>query len=290
MRVLIVENEIYLAQNIAAKLTDFGYFCDIVASVKDAIRDSVYDVVLVSTTMGGQNFLPIIECYKKSIVILMVTYISHDSVNAPMKLGAKDYIMKPFMIEELVKKINHYALHERLLAENDALRKLLSRAISDAKLPDIPKKNSWPLVVVSSNIKLIDAFVIDLAKERNLSICFSTEPNKHIVDPAEVIYFGSFFTLKPADKEQFLAKLKVKSSQPHIIASNAPIDGFATVTIKTPEKYFEGDEVLTLEEYTQLILERFGDRYPDVELAKKLGISRKSVWERRRKYGISKKK
>jgi CheY-like chemotaxis protein len=290
MRVLIVESEIYLAQNIAAKLTDFGYSCDIVASVKDAIKDSSYDVVLVSTTMGGQNFLPVIERYKKSIVILMVTYVSHDSVNAPMRVGAKDYIMKPFMIEELVKKINHYAYHERLVAENFALRKLLVRAISDAKLPDTPKKNSWPLVVVSNNIKLIDAFVVELAKERNLSICYSTEPIKHIIDPMEIIYFGSFYALKPLEKEQFLAKLRVKGSQPHILASNAPLDGFATIAIKTPDKYFDGDEVLTIEEYTHLILERLGDKYPDVELAKKLGISRKSIWERRKKYGITKKK
>ncbi|MEA1917106.1 MAG: helix-turn-helix domain-containing protein, partial [Campylobacterota bacterium] len=31
-------------------------------------------------------------------------------------------------------------------------------------------------------------------------------------------------------------------------------------------------------------------KFPDTELSKKLGISRKSLWEKRKKYGISKQK
>lgn len=290
MRVLIVENEIYLAQNISAKLADYGYVCDIVASVKDAVRDDYYDVVLISTAMAGQSFLPVVERYKRSIVILMVAYINHDSVNAPLKAGAKDYMMKPFMIEELVKKINHYMLHERLISENIALKKLVSRTISDAKLPEIPKKNTWPFVVVCSNIKLIDSYVVALANEKNLTLSYSSDPDIQTRDPKILIYFGSFFNLKPLEQEQFLLKLRIKSFQPHILASTVAIDGFVNVVIETPERCFNGDEVLTIEEYAQSILERFQDNYTDVELAKKLGISRKSVWERRRKYGITKKK
>jgi DNA-binding NtrC family response regulator len=34
----------------------------------------------------------------------------------------------------------------------------------------------------------------------------------------------------------------------------------------------------------------FQTKYPDTELSKKLGISRKSLWEKRKKLGIEKKK
>ena len=39
MKILIVENEIYLAQSIASKLTEVGYKCDIATTVQDALRD-----------------------------------------------------------------------------------------------------------------------------------------------------------------------------------------------------------------------------------------------------------
>jgi DNA-binding NtrC family response regulator len=34
----------------------------------------------------------------------------------------------------------------------------------------------------------------------------------------------------------------------------------------------------------------FQNNYPDTELSKKLGISRKSLWEKRKKFGIEKDK
>ena len=34
----------------------------------------------------------------------------------------------------------------------------------------------------------------------------------------------------------------------------------------------------------------FQDKYPDTELSKRLGISRKSLWEKRKKFGIEKNK
>ena len=39
MKILIVENEIYLAQSIATKLTEVGYSCEIAATTKDAMRE-----------------------------------------------------------------------------------------------------------------------------------------------------------------------------------------------------------------------------------------------------------
>lgn len=47
----------------------------------------------------------------------MVSYISNDTVSKPLSAGAKDYILKPFMIEELIRKINHYQDYEKLKRE-----------------------------------------------------------------------------------------------------------------------------------------------------------------------------
>ncbi len=46
MKILIVENEIYLAQSIASKLMEIGHMCEIATSIKDALKDEKYDAVL----------------------------------------------------------------------------------------------------------------------------------------------------------------------------------------------------------------------------------------------------
>ena len=64
MKILIIENEIYLAQSIAAKLSDLGHVCDLASTTKDALRNEPYDVVLLSTNISGQDFYPVIDAYK----------------------------------------------------------------------------------------------------------------------------------------------------------------------------------------------------------------------------------
>ena len=78
MKILIVENEIYLAQSIAQKLNDLGYECDTVASVNEALRDEHYEAILLSTNIS-QNFYPVIEKFQHSIIILLISYISNDT-------------------------------------------------------------------------------------------------------------------------------------------------------------------------------------------------------------------
>ena len=107
MKILIVENEIYLAQSIASKLMEVGHVCEIATSIKDALKDEKYDAILLSTNISGQNFYPVIEKHRASIIILMISYISNDTVTNPIKAGASDYIQKPFMIEELIRKLQH---------------------------------------------------------------------------------------------------------------------------------------------------------------------------------------
>ena len=45
MKILIIENEIYLAQSIATKLGEIGHICEMCTSTKDAIRGHNYDSI-----------------------------------------------------------------------------------------------------------------------------------------------------------------------------------------------------------------------------------------------------
>ena len=48
--------------------------------------------------------------------------------------------------------------------------------------------------------------------------------------------------------------------------------------------------IMTINDYVKLMVLSYQSKYPDTELSKKLGISRKSLWEKRKKLGIEKKK
>ncbi|MCW1548840.1 hypothetical protein OLS49_02640, partial [Campylobacter jejuni] len=55
------------------------------------------------------------------------------------------------------------------------------------------------------------------------------------------------------------------------------------------EKNIDSNEILTIDEYVKYVIINYQNIFPDTDLSKKLGISRKSLWEKRKKYEISKK-
>ena len=48
--------------------------------------------------------------------------------------------------------------------------------------------------------------------------------------------------------------------------------------------------IMTINDYVKMMVLSYQNKYPDTELSKKLGISRKSLWEKRKKLDIEKKK
>ena len=106
MRVLIVENEMYLAQSISNKLSANNYTCFVENEVSSVDKEAHYDVLLLSTSVD--NFEKLIPVFKNSVIILLTAYISMDTVVNPLNAGALDYMQKPFMIEELIRKIEHF--------------------------------------------------------------------------------------------------------------------------------------------------------------------------------------
>jgi CheY-like chemotaxis protein len=296
LKILIIENEIYLAQSIATKLSELGHTCEMCISTKDAIKGASYDVVLLSTNINGQDFNPVIETFKKSIIILMVSYISSDTVSKPLSVGAKDYILKPFMIEELVRKINHYQEFEKLKSRNTAYEKYLSNSFSGMKQQDHkPEDVDLPLFVSSSFQKYGDAFAFEYAHSKNLPIHFLTLSDPKTMNEISmlphncIIYVVDYQVLKKSDKKAFCAVIKGKQV---IVTSNEKIEDveYPILELKSGNNVFDKSEILPIEDYVKFIILNYQSKYPDTELSKKLGISRKSLWEKRKKYDIIKKK
>ena len=296
MKILIVENELYLTQSISAKLTELGHVCESAASVKDAIKEEEFDAILLSTNISGQNFYPVIEHYQNSIVILMVSYVSNDTVSGPLKAGANDYIVKPFMIEELVRKLDHLQDYIIFKKENATYKSYIDHVLKQNTKHKITNKSILPLAIKSTYQKVADAIVFNFAKEYNESFSFislddsdALQQLKKIHD-GELVYLIDYQNIKKGEKTKILSLIKNR----RVILSTTDIheefEDLEVLEIKSDDGVFEKGDILSIENYVKYIITKYQTKFPDTELSKKLGISRKSLWEKRKKYGISKKK
>lgn len=112
MKILIVEDEEQLSQNIATYLKQDNYACDIAGdfhSAMDKIDGFDYDCILLDITLpdgNGLNILRELKADKKTegVIIISAKNALDDKIEG-LKLGADDYIEKPFYLSELSARI-----------------------------------------------------------------------------------------------------------------------------------------------------------------------------------------
>ncbi len=121
VRLLIVDDEEIMRQFLNEVLKDEGYEIDLAASGKEALRrmnESEYDIVLTDIVMPELDGLGVVAATKdlsyNPSVIVMTGYASMETAVESMKLGAADYITKPFNIDQ-IRIIVKNAVEERAL-------------------------------------------------------------------------------------------------------------------------------------------------------------------------------
>jgi DNA-binding NtrC family response regulator len=296
MKILIVENEIYLAQSIATKLTEVGYICEIAATIKDAMREDRYDAVLLSTNISGQNFYPVIEKHKNAIIILMISYISNDTVTNPIKAGASDYIQKPFMIEELIRKLQHLTLFNSLKKENRTYKEYVNNLFESSDIKAIDPKTKLPILIKTSFQKHADAVVFHYSVEKKEPFVFISLSNPNAIEKIvktpynELLYIVDLQNIKKSDKAKIFNLIEDRRVIISTTDTTESYEGIEQMEITTDSKVFDRSDILSIDDYVKYVILNFQNKFPDTELSKKLGISRKSLWEKRKKYGIAKKK
>ncbi|MCP4377347.1 MAG: sigma-54-dependent Fis family transcriptional regulator [bacterium] len=133
MSILIVDDEPIKRSVLADSLGEAGYRVAVAASPLEAdpiLADMDFDVVLTDLRMPGQDGLSFLRELKArkpdQHAIVMTAYGTVDTAVEAMKLGAFDYILKPFSTEELLLKLDTLGKYDRLTNENEALRQQLA--------------------------------------------------------------------------------------------------------------------------------------------------------------------
>ncbi|EPH07487.1 hypothetical protein HMPREF9309_01531 [Campylobacter ureolyticus ACS-301-V-Sch3b] len=295
MNILIVENEAYLAQSIANKLTSLGHNCEILTKIKDILNTSKKDAVLLSTSIFGEEIYEIIKKFKSSIIILLIPYISNDTVSRPIKAGANDYIQKPFMVEELIRKINHFEEFNKLKIINNSFMNYFEKSFASVKIPEFNFESlKFPLFIETNSKKMADKFVYEYSKwtKKGIKILFLNESDALLTLENESFDMPIYLLNANLLKDQ-TRLFEIVQNKPVIINGMGleNTSNFDQITLIEDNKpSIAQGEILSVDEYFEYIIKENQKLFSDTDLAKKLGISRKSLWEKRKKYGIQKQK
>ncbi len=131
LKILVVDDERIVRVTIADDLKDAGFQVREFASAESAFQhlveiDSNVDIIITDLKMpgiDGLEFLRKIKQINPEIYVLLMT--AHGSIQTAVKamqLGAYDYLVKPFNIDELLLIINRVKELKDIKAENKQLR------------------------------------------------------------------------------------------------------------------------------------------------------------------------
>ena len=113
MRVLIIEDEVSLQQQLAATLTDKGFAVDVAGDGEEGLymgREHPVDMAIIDLGLPGLSGIDVITQLREGgihipILILTARGRWQDKVEG-LAAGADDYLVKPFHMEELLARVN----------------------------------------------------------------------------------------------------------------------------------------------------------------------------------------
>ena len=133
-RILVIDDEEYICQSCRELLGEEGYEVKTslhpLEGLKQLQEDS-FDLLLLDLKMPERDGIQVLQEVKRDyphlMVIIITGYATVDTAVASMKMGAFDYVSKPFTPDELLMAVEKAFEHQRLLSENRYLREELTK-------------------------------------------------------------------------------------------------------------------------------------------------------------------
>jgi two-component system response regulator PilR (NtrC family) len=129
IRILVVDDELSMREFLSILLEREGYEVAVAASAQEALRtmeSAPFDLVLSDVNMPGLSGIQLLARIKEkspeTAVLMLTAFSAADQAVEAMKLGAYDYICKPFKNEE-IKQLIRNALEKQGLKRENALLK-----------------------------------------------------------------------------------------------------------------------------------------------------------------------
>jgi DNA-binding NtrC family response regulator len=184
-RIVVVDDEVRMAEAMSAALERAGYECAIFASGEAALAavlDQGADAVVTDWRMNGMDGLELLRRLRGARatvpVILVTAYGDIPSAAQAMREGAFDYVTKPFDNDELRGLVARALELTRLRRENQEFRRQLAG------------RDGWDIVAESEGMKAVLALVDRAAPSRaTVLITGESGTGKEVV--ARRVHLGS---------------------------------------------------------------------------------------------------
>jgi len=125
-----------------------------------ALETGEFDLVVLDLMLPGMGGLEALgELLKRDpsqVVVMLTAYGSVETAVQAMRLGAHDYLTKPFKNEDVIRSIRNGLRHRRLLVENRTLRRALQG-----------KAGSWGLIGRSPAMRNLYNLIEQVAPSRS---------------------------------------------------------------------------------------------------------------------------
>lgn len=128
-RILVIDDEINMLNLLKRILSKEGYevtTCPTAEEALEKLGQKVYDLIVADLVLPGMNGIELLKTVKKdwpnTPFILITAFASVESAVEAMKIGAYDYIAKPFQTEEIKITIKKAIEQQELSSELQRLR------------------------------------------------------------------------------------------------------------------------------------------------------------------------
>ncbi|MCI9139480.1 DNA-binding response regulator [bacterium 1XD42-8] len=167
IKVLIVDDEKPICDLIDLNLSAAGYQCEAVQNGLEAItrieRDN-FDLILLDVMLPGADGYDIMDYIRPMeipVIFITAKHEVRDRVKG-LKLGADDYIVKPFDIVELIARVEavlrRYNKTERLLSVGDVVVDVEARRVMKGNRPIVLTNKEFGLLVLFMKNKNVALF------------------------------------------------------------------------------------------------------------------------------------
>ena len=133
----IIDDEPIIHEILGQLLTGEGYEVELSSTGKEALEKhsgDAFDLILLDLLMPEMDGIEVLKKLKKidpqTLIIIITAYASVESAIAAMKIGAYDYIQKPFKHDELLLTITRAIEHKKLQEENLRLKDEIDKKFS----------------------------------------------------------------------------------------------------------------------------------------------------------------
>ena len=129
---LIIDDERAIRSGISVALSEAGYLVESCATGRDGLSQALngnYDLILLDIKLPDIDGMEILKTIRQkqldTYVIIMTGFASVQNAVEALKLGAYDYLSKPFSSDELIIVVNKAIEHKALKDDNLTLRRQL---------------------------------------------------------------------------------------------------------------------------------------------------------------------